>query len=338
MRRISALLIIAAVALTGCGDKQTLPDETSEETDMESFVTQETPSVEYVSNASTYDSFESPEKKTGDRVVITINDVEFSFRWCPAGTFIMGSPKKEAGKEDDPPLEKLEKQHEVKLTKGFWMMETEVTVGMFKAFVDETGYASTGFPVFVFSIDHHVVDSSRSWSDPGFNQDDNHPVTCVSWHDASEFCKWLSQKTGQNIHLPTEAQWEYACRAGSKTAYFWGNALNGDKANCDGNYPCGTSIKGAFLSKTTQVRSYQYNAWGLYDMHGNVGEWCQDWIADYPSESVTDPSGYEIGALRAVRGGCWSSYARGCRSAFRVGFNPNIRSNNQGFRVVAQDK
>ena len=241
--------------------------------------------------------------KAGDRKVETVNGVEFAFRWCPAGTFMMGSPTNEEGRYDDE-----EKQHSVTLTKGFWMMETEVTQKQWKAVMGNL-------------------------PDCGFKGDDL-PVERVSWNDCQEFCK-KCKSLGMPVQLPTEAQWEYACRAGSTTAYFWGNALSGDKANCDGNHPCGTTTKGKYLEKTTPVGSYEANAWGLYDMHGNVWEWCADyWNKEYPSGSVTDPVGPSTGSYRVYRGGSWSSYARCCRSACRSCYGPGYRSYFLGFRVV----
>ncbi|MBQ3349281.1 MAG: SUMF1/EgtB/PvdO family nonheme iron enzyme [Thermoguttaceae bacterium] len=238
--------------------------------------------------------------KAGERKTVSVNGVEFAFRWCPAGTFMMGSPTSEDGRCDD------ETQHRVTLTKGFWMMETQVTQKQWKA----------------------VMGSNLS----NFKGDDL-PVEQVSWNDCQEFCKKCVQ-LGFPVQLPTEAQWEYACRAGSTTAYFWGNALNGDKANCDGRYPCGTTTEGKYLGKTTPVGSYQSNAWGLYDMHGNVYEWCQDWYGDYPSGSVTDPAGPSSGSYRVIRGGGWLYYARRCRSADRCGNVPADRISSLGFRVV----
>ena len=239
-------------------------------------------------------------REAGERAVMTINGVEFAFRWCPAGTFMMGSPTSENGRNDD------EKQHQVTLTKGFWMMETEVTQKQWKAVMG---------------------------NNPSNFKGDDLPVEQVSWNDCQEFCKKCVQ-LGLLVQLPTEAQWEYACRAGSTTAYFWGNALNGDKANCDGNYPCGTTTIGKYLKKTTPVGSYAANAWGLYDMHGNVWEWCQDWFGDYPSGSVTDPTGPSNGSDRVIRGGSWNSDARSCRSAYRFYNEPGYRSNRLGFRVA----
>ncbi|MBR0237850.1 MAG: SUMF1/EgtB/PvdO family nonheme iron enzyme [Thermoguttaceae bacterium] len=242
----------------------------------------------------------TPKKQIpGDRKVETVNGVEFAFRWCPAGTFIMGSPTSEEGRWDS------EKQHLVTLTKGFWMMETEITQKQWKAVMG---------------------------NNPSYFIGDDLPVENVSWNDCQEFCKKCAQ-LGLPVQLPTEAQWEYACRAGSTTAYFWGNALNGDKANCDGNYPCGTTTKGKYLRRTTPVGSYAANAWGLYDMHGNVYEWCQDWYGDYPSGSVTDPVGPSSGSSRVIRGGGWDYDARDCRSAYRNYYEPDAR-HYLGFRCV----
>ena len=275
--------------------------------------------------------------KAGERRVEKVNGVEFAFRWCPPGTFMMGSPESEKGHNminpcgNDPPYITRETLHQVTLTKGFWILETEVTVGMFKAFVSETGYEPKAIPAPGFDKEN----TEYSWRNPGYSQDDNHPVTCVSWNDAVKFCKWLGEKTGQNITLPTEAQWEYACRAGSTTAFFWGNVLNGDRANCNGENPYGTTTEGKYIGKTTPVYSYASNAWGVNDMHGNVCEWCQDWFEeDYSDKSVTDPAGPSSGSERAVRGGCYVFDAEECRSARRGRNKPDCRSKAGGFRCV----
>lgn len=238
--------------------------------------------------------------KAGERKVIKIKDVEFAFRWCPAGKFTMGSPSEESGRYDN------EKQHEVTLTKGFWMLETEVTQKQWKAIMG---------------------------NNPSYLQGDDLPVENVSWDNCQAFCK-KCKELGLPVQLPTEAQWEYACRAGSKTAYFWGNALNGDKANCMGTNPCGTDASGKYLGKITSVGSYDANAWGLFDMHGNVWEWCQDWYEEFSSDSVTDPTGASKGSSRVIRGGGWNSFAKGCRSAYRDNCYPGDRDLNMGFRVM----
>lgn len=264
----------------------------------------------------------STEQATSNRKVITVNGVEFAFRWCPPGTFTMGSPEDEKNRDNS------ETQHGVKLTKGFWMMETEVTLGMFKAFVSDTGYESKGDTPYggwsesVWKYDVLKQDPKYSWRNPGFSQDDNHPVTCVSWDDAAAFCKWLSKKTGQNITLPTEAQWEYACRAGTTWAYA------GDCFDMAWYYDNSGN-------KTHPVGTKKPNAWGLYDMHGNVMEWCQDWyVSDYVAFFITDPTGPENGSSRVIRGGCWARDARDCRSASRGCRVPGYRGGDLGFRVV----
>ena len=269
-----------------------------------------------------------PGKKAGERKTVDVDGVEIAFRWCPPGTFIMGSPTSESGREAD------EKQHEVELTKGFWIMETEITVGMFKAFVRDTGYKSKGLKPWGISNGKWNQNADYSWLNPGFAQNDSSPVTCISWQDAFAFSKWLGTKIESKTSLPTEAQWEYACRAGSKSAYFWGNALNGDKANCNGNYPCGTTVKGPYLERSTHAGNYNSNPWGISDMHGNVWEWCRDGYSDYPSGKVTDPFTPSNDAKRVFRGGSWSWAAQRCRSAYRASFVAAIRIPNMGGRCV----
>ena len=243
-----------------------------------------------------------PGIQAGERKSVTVNGVKFAFRWCPAGTFMMELPTSVKGRFDN------EKHRQVTLTKGLWMMETQVTLGMFKAFVSDTGYESKG-------------NTRYSWRNPGFIQDDNHPVTNVSWDDAVAFCKWLSIKTGQNITLPTEAQWEYSCRAGTTETY----AGNLDEMAW---YDLNSS------RKTHPVGTKKPNAWGLYDMHGNVWEWCQDWYGEYSSGSVTDPTGPWTGSYRVLRGGSWDYDAQYCQSTRRYSYIPEGRSSDLGFRCV----
>jgi formylglycine-generating enzyme required for sulfatase activity len=159
----------------------------------------------------------------------------------------------------------------------------------------------------------------------------SYPVEEVSWEDAVEFCRKLSQlpeekKAGRVYRLPTEAEWEYACRAGSKTAYSFGASSQslGDYAWFDGNSG----------SQTHPVGEKKPNAWGLYDMHGNVWEWCSDWYGDYPKGAVSDPTGPREGSARVFRGGGWDFEAALCRSAFRSGFSPSDRFSYYGFRVA----
>ncbi|MBP3532130.1 MAG: formylglycine-generating enzyme family protein [Thermoguttaceae bacterium] len=273
----------------------------------------------------------------GTRRTLKAKGVDFAFRYCPAGTFWMGSPESEEGREDD------ETQHRVKLTRGFWMLETPVTVGMWRSFAKTTGYrmgdgynGEGGWGVNVFG--EFVQSLSFTWENPGFpesfRQTDDHPATQIDWAGAVAFCDWLAKETRMPIRLPTEAQWEYACRAGTMTPYFWGSTLNGDKANCDGILPYGTVVEGKFLARTTEVGSYYANPWGLYDMHGNVGEWCADWYDNYSVVSQFDPTGPEKGMERILRGGGWGDFAEVCRSAKRSHDKPTCRFHDCGFRLA----
>jgi formylglycine-generating enzyme required for sulfatase activity len=176
-------------------------------------------------------------------------------------------------------------------------------------------------------------------NNPSEFKGDQLPVETVSWDQAVEFCKRLSEmpeekKAGRKYRLPTEAEWEYACRAGTTTPFHFGSQLNGRQANCDGTKPYGTETKGPYLEKTSPVGTYPANAWGLYDMHGNVFEWCSDWNVNYSSGSVTDPSGPATGSRRVFRGGGWGLGANDCRSAHRDVFAPWDRDQILGFRVA----
>ncbi|MBR3583655.1 MAG: formylglycine-generating enzyme family protein [Kiritimatiellae bacterium] len=227
--------------------------------------------------------------------------------WCPPGTFKMGTPgneRPERPEEEEDWDAKHEKPHKVTLSKGFWMAKTEVTQGQWKS----------------------VMGRNPS----KYQNGDNQPVEEVSWEDCQEFCK----KAGNGLRLPTEAEWEYACRAGSTTAYSWGDALNGDKAACNGNIPHGFGSKqfGPRSFQPKPVGSYAPNAWGLYDMHGNVSEWCADLFGPYPDGAVTDPKGAADGERPVLRGGCWANSAWKCRSAYRTDYASWTEST--GFRPV----
>jgi formylglycine-generating enzyme required for sulfatase activity len=161
------------------------------------------------------------------------------------------------------------------------------------------------------------------------------PVESVSWEEAVEFCARLTQKTASLYRLPTEAEWEYACRAGTETPFHFGKTLTLELVNYDGKYPYGLCPKGSDRGETSEVEEFKApNQFGLCDMHGNVWEWCVDWYGDYPSSEVKDPRGPATGSLRIFRGGGWDSGAANCRSATRAMSLPNSRSNNLGFRVV----
>ena len=263
------------------------------------------------------------------------NSVGMKFVYIQPGTFMMGSPSNEPKRDSD------ERQHRVTLTKGFYMGATEVTVGQWRSFTQDTGYkteAETGGGAYIWT-GKKIWERKKGyyWNNPGFSQTQKHPVTCVSWNDAQKFIKWLNQQEGGNkYHLPTEAEWEYACRAGTTTPFSTGSCISTDQANYDGNYPMPGCSKGRYREKTIDVASFSPNAWGLYDMHGNVWEWCQDRYGDYPSGHVTDPDGASSGSDRVLRGGSWHFNAWIIRSANRNRPDPDsrLRFNNHGFRVV----
>ena len=243
----------------------------------------------------------------------------------PAGTFLMGSPKMEKGRRND------ETRHEVTLTQPFLIGKYPVTQAQWRAVMgsNPSYFQSDNLPVENVSWDNRSHRTNRS-----HRPSDNLPVENVSWDDAQSFCVKVHEKTGHTVCLPTEAQWEYSCRAGTSTPFHFGQELNGTQANCDGNYPYGTTQKGPYLGKTSPVGSYPANAWGLYDMHGNVWEWCQDWYGDYPKQSVTDPRGPEVGSICVIRGRSWYYEAAYCRSASRNGLVPSYRFSCNGFRLA----
>ena len=230
------------------------------------------------------------------------NGVNMEMVLIPAGTFIMGSPESEAERSDD------ETQHQVTISKPFYMGKYPVTQAQWQ----------------------QVMGNNPSH----FKGDKLLPVENVSWDETQAFCQKLKEITQAPFGIPTESQWEYACRAGTNTPFHFGSELNGRQANCDGNVPYGTDSEGPYLEKTTPEGKYQANAWGLYDMHGNVWEWCSDWYGEYPAGSLTNPSGPATGSDRVSRGGCWINGAVDCRSAFRSWFVPSNRSIVLGFRVA----
>jgi len=246
------------------------------------------------------------------------------------GSFMMGSPSDEEGRDKDE-----ETPHRVTLTGGFHMQTTEVTVGQWRAFVQETGFktdAETGGGAKTMKDNKWKMRDGYYWDNPGFPQSENHPVTCVSWKDIQAFIAWLNQKTQKTFRLPTEAEWEYACRAGTSGRFHWGDQVDCSLANFGNSWTDECKREEPF--HTRPVGSYPPNPWGLYDIVGNVWEWCQDWYAGYPTVAVTDPAGPEFGERRVVRGGSWWSYSRYCRSAARAWCGPEDRWFTLGFRLV----
>jgi formylglycine-generating enzyme required for sulfatase activity len=232
------------------------------------------------------------------------NSIGMKFVRIPPDTFMIGSPPKEPGHTFN------EKQHLVTLSKEFYIQTTEVTQSQWK----------------------EVMGNNPS----KFNKcGDDCPVEKVSWNDVQDFIHRLNQRDGSGIYrLPTEAEWEYAARAETKTPFSFGQCLTTDQANYDGNYPFPKCSNGEFRKKTVPVASFSPNNWGLYDMHGNVWEWCQDWYKSYPPGSVTDPTGPRKGSSRLHRGGSWFSGAGPCRSANRNFSSPGARKFDLGFRLV----
>ena len=259
------------------------------------------------------------------------------------GEFTMGSPETEVGRLSD------ETQHQVKVS-DFYMSRYEVTVAEFKRFVAESGYrtdAEKGDGSWILHGSEETLKKAVNWRHGVLGRlrpqnEEKHPVLHVSWNDAVAFGQWLSEKTGNRYRLPTEAEWEYACRAGSRTPFNKGNNLTTAQANYDGNYPYKKNRKGQYRAQTVAVDSFAPNAWGLYNMHGNVWEWCDDVYGDkYYDECkskglVENPDGPppEAGSGRVLRGGSWGGNAGGCRSACRACDSPDNRSSTVGFRLV----
>ena len=219
------------------------------------------------------------------------------------GTFQMGSPESETDRSSN------EKQHTVTLS-DFSIGKYEVTQKQW----------------------HDVMGTNPS----SFKNGDDYPVENVSWDDIKEYLTKLNQKTVKTYRLPTEAEWEYACRAGTKTPFNTGENLTTNQANYDGNYPYKNFPKGKYLEKTTPVGSFAPNAWGLYDMHGNVWEWCSDWYDEnyYKNSSSQNPKGPTSGTNRVLRGGSWLDRGQFCRSSRRYSSAPAYRDYSYGFRLV----
>ena len=238
--------------------------------------------------------------KTGDVAAVDLGGVRMELVWVPAGSFQMGSPDSEADRgNDEGPV------HTVELD-GFWMGKYEVTQEQYQA----------------------VMGKNPSNFKGGKN-----PVEMVSWNDATDFCRKLTDKVGRasspakSFRLPTEAEWEYACRAGSTTRFCFGDSDNGLD-----EYAWYTANSG---SKTHPVGEKKPNEWGLYDMHGNVWEWCGDWYADkYGAGAAKNPAGASSGSNRVRRGGSWYYPARYCRSALRNRNAPGFTNRDLGFRAV----
>jgi formylglycine-generating enzyme required for sulfatase activity len=248
------------------------------------------------------------------RFIEQLDSVELEMVAIPAGEFMMGSPENEKDRSNSE-----SPQHQVKVSE-FFMGRYPVTQAEWRAVA--------GFP----KIDRELD------SEPSRFKGDDRPVERVNWHEAVEFCQRLSKTTGRNYRLPSEAEWEYACRAGTKTPFHFGETITTDLANYDGNYVYGEGPKGEYRNETTPVGQFKVaNNFGLCDLHGNVWEWCAEpWHSNYQSAPV-DGSVWEEGgddSTRVLRGGSWYRNPRYCRSAFRYFFTPDLRDYTFGFRVV----
>jgi formylglycine-generating enzyme required for sulfatase activity len=257
----------------------------------------------------------------------TTNSIGMKLALIPAGKFRMGSPDNEPGREKD---DREGPRHEVEITRPFYLGVYPVTVGQFREFVNARKYqteAETG-GAYGLRDGKWGIDRQANWRKPGFQQTDTRPVVCVSWNDAQAFCAWLSKKEGRTYRLPTEAEWEYSCRAGTFTRFYFGND--------DSDLHNHAWYEGNSKPMTYPVGEKQPNAWGLCDMAGNVRNWCQDRYGKdyYKNSPKQDPPGPIAGDARVVRGGSWYHNLAQCRSAYRGADAPLYRGANHGFRVV----
>ncbi|OAI49773.1 hypothetical protein AYO44_06135 [Planctomycetaceae bacterium SCGC AG-212-F19] len=258
--------------------------------------------------------FEALATTAAEQAKLLTNIAGMKLVLIPAGTFNMGSAPEEA-------LHRLNElpRHEVAITHAFYMAVHLVTQGQYE----------------------QVMRTNPARFNAAGGGDLNHPVERVSWDDAMEFCRRLSalpeEKQASRVYrLPTEAEWEYACRAGTPTPFSIGPALTGAQANFDANFPAGDGEKARPTGRTMPVGTYAANNFGLHDMHGNLWEWCADWYEGgyYRASPRRDPPGPTAGRFRVVRGGSWRNHAATCRAAYRNALVPNNRDPYTGFRVV----
>ena len=292
------------------------------------------------------------------------NCIGMKLTLIPAGEFKMGSGEsaedtaaffKKTYGGDLPPVDFLKTehpQHRVRITKPFYLGTYHVTRGQFRHFVKDSGYktdAEKGVRpgTLGWNADKMKMEFSQkySWLNAGFEQTDEHPVVCVSWNDATAFCKWLNHNEGKTYRLPTEAEWEYACRAGTTTRYYSGDdpetlAKVGNVADATAkekfpNWKYTIKANDGYFF-TAPVGRFMPNAFGLYDMHGNAWQWCADWYgaAYYATSPTDDPTGPDSGNVRVLRGGSWFDWPFDCRSAVRFMFVPYCRYDFVGFRVA----
>lgn len=272
---------------------------------------------------------------SGSKQSYTDPTTGMEFVLVKGGSFQMGDSFGD-GESDEKPV------HEVSVN-DFYMGKYEVTVGQFRKFVNDTGYrteAEKGDGCYVPKSGSWSKDSSKNWKDSGYTQDESHPVVCVSWNDAKAYADWQSRQTGKNYRLPTEAEWEYAAKAGTQTRNFWGNnkddacryanvsnkgRATGDVHDCDDGY-----------TYTSPVGSFQPNGFGLHDMIGNAWEWTNDWYDSgyYGKSPRNNPTGPNSGTYRVLRGGSWSNKPQFVRASARNFDAPTRRYSSFGFRLA----
>ena len=276
------------------------------------------------------------------------NSLDMKFVRIKAGEFLQGSPLSAPLREEN------ELPHLVRITRSFWMSITHVTVGQFAEFVNATGYRTLaetqGWSYGAWNVEEDRWDKydNGSWKAPGFKQELDYPVVCVTWYDTVAFCKWLSNKEGRTYRLPTEAEWEYCARAGATTVFPWG-----DDADDGGGWANGadaTSENAGLFTLfpafkwsdgyiyTSPVATFRPNAFGLYDMIGNALQWCGDWFGKYHAETVEDPPGPDEGEQRILRRGAFVYGPDRSRCAFRGRNWPDFQNFYVGFRVIVESE
>ncbi len=274
---------------------------------------------------------------------VLVNSLSQTLVYVVPGAFRMGCDPGEDGADTCGP------QHSVQLSHGFYLGRVEVTRGQFAAFVGAAGYLTTAERAgWALGLDEsgrwqRVV--GLSWRNPGFTQTDSHPVVCVSADDAEAFCLWIGGREGRRYRLPTEAEWEYACRAGGLTGWSWGDSPTAAEPRCNGadaawvqRFPGSDAFDwNDDHCFTSPVAAFSSNEWGLFDVHGNAQEWCQDAYAPYSGEDAVDPvadAGESSGATRVLRGGSFASGANVSRAAQRDAAPPDASLVTTGFRVA----
>jgi formylglycine-generating enzyme required for sulfatase activity len=232
-----------------------------------------------------------------------IKGILLRMRWIEPGRFMMGSPEDEKERDSD------EKLHEVILTKGFWLAETQCTQELWEA----------------------IMGIGKN---PSSFKGKKRPVEKVSWDDCQRFISKFNSIMDFGFRLPTEAEWEYSCRAGTRTPFSFGENITPEQVNYNGDFPYANGRKGKYRKETVEVASLPCNDWGLYEMHGNVWEWCSGWYGEYQDEPVINPQGLQDGKFRVLRGGGWIHYGRRARCAVRLRYDPGIRYDDIGFRLA----